>query len=275
MTRLNLAFVIALCAGLALAFVASPALSEPTATDRQIPYQGYLEMNGQPVDGSVKLVFTLSDGADAGKAAWSETHDLVPVSAGRFSVVLGSIDATAVPDWAFLTNALDLQIGVNDGPTLTNKQRIRATPYAVTAVQAGEARGALDARLAAIEGRLDAMDASSVSTAGKSGQPIVFAAEREAECMPATVDLDNKCAFDRFINASVLTDPRLKLLGTGLYRLEFTPLPQAPICTVTSGNSSTAIVSATQTKLDFATQNSSSGATNGIKIHVVCVGIAP
>ncbi len=54
-----------------------------------IPYEGYLEEGGEPVNGLRQLTFTLvSNGADA----WTKTIEDVPVNNGRFAVTLTGED---------------------------------------------------------------------------------------------------------------------------------------------------------------------------------------
>jgi hypothetical protein len=61
---------------------ASPAASF------NIPYQGYLEEAGAPVEGERHVTFELYPSAQGGNALWTESHT-VQVAAGRFSANLG------------------------------------------------------------------------------------------------------------------------------------------------------------------------------------------
>lgn len=135
----------AITAGAAVAAVAvtwSWAQSAPNPGARTIPYQGYLETNGAAASPATQpaMTFTLTYGA----STWTECYASVPVSAGRFSVELGSYpgdcascaatscsDGSGVPAWAFQASDLRLSIAVNN--TALGDQRIQAVPYAVRA----------------------------------------------------------------------------------------------------------------------------------------------
>ena len=63
---------------------------------RRIPYQGYLEQNGVPVNGVVDLCLQLWNDPSATAAVnqlWSEQQNDVQVSAGRFAIRLGADQA--------------------------------------------------------------------------------------------------------------------------------------------------------------------------------------
>lgn len=64
-----------------------------TAGSHTVPYEGFLEKAGTPVDGGIRVRFSLFPTVDATTPAWTEDH-VTTVSAGRFSVTLG--DSTAL-----------------------------------------------------------------------------------------------------------------------------------------------------------------------------------
>lgn len=155
--------VTAVAAVAAVAFTWSWAQSAPNPGARTIPYQGYLELNGAAASPTTpsSMTFTLSDGS----STWAECYAAVPVSAGRFSVELGSFpgacasctatscsDGGGVPAWAFQTDDLRLAIAVNG--TSLGEQRIKAVPYSVTAARADLADHATLADRAVDEGHV-------------------------------------------------------------------------------------------------------------------------
>ncbi len=102
------------------------------ASDYHIPYQGMLELGGDPVDGPLDFVFGLYTSDTAGATAiWtSKTHSL-QVSRGYFATVLGDeTDLTNRLSSAVMSQPV-LYIGMKvDGVELAGRQRILAVPYA-------------------------------------------------------------------------------------------------------------------------------------------------
>lgn len=96
-----------------------------------IPYQGYMEQDGKPVNGYVKLHFYIYDNIDTTVPSWDKVIQ-VSVSTGHFTATLGG-------DSRFLsllnrTTTLYLGISVitNTGEVkLSNRQRLMAMPYTV------------------------------------------------------------------------------------------------------------------------------------------------
>jgi hypothetical protein len=130
-----------------------------SAVPASIPYEGYLEEGGQPMDEPRELTFTLvSNGADV----WTKTIDNVPVSNGRFAVTLTGEDddGEALEDDA-LGGYLTLRIASGDVPI--GEQVIQAVPFAGKAAMAtkvdGESvlvSGSVEAATAVIHGTLNA-----------------------------------------------------------------------------------------------------------------------
>lgn len=116
-------FIPALAAGLALsAFVSPPAAR--AQSQRYVPYKGQLERNGQPVTGTVNIVFSLWSAQTAGTELHSETQ-AVQVTGGNFAVRIGP-----VPEAAFAQTELYLGLTV-DGTLLGGRQLVQTSPYAV------------------------------------------------------------------------------------------------------------------------------------------------
>jgi hypothetical protein len=132
-------------------FMASIALcTSPLESASQVPdslaYQGYLEMNGVPVeDAAATLTFRLF-GAPAGSTPlWTETQSGIDIQSGVFSVLLGSVSSLAsvpfdVPLW------LSVAVGSATAPELSPRTLLAAVPYSKVAERAaphGEASGDL------------------------------------------------------------------------------------------------------------------------------------
>ena len=77
---------------LILLLVAAGLHSTIAATPQLLNYQGRLtDAAGEPVDGTVDLVFTIYADQSGTTALWTETHAAVDVTDGLFSVLLGSV----------------------------------------------------------------------------------------------------------------------------------------------------------------------------------------
>jgi len=108
-------------------------------------YAGQLEDNGSPASGTYNLAFTLFDTNSGGSAvAGPVTSKGVSVSNGLFTVLVdfGPGAFTGPQSW--------LQIGVETNgagtfSTLTPRQRLTPTPYAIFATTAGNVSGLLSA----------------------------------------------------------------------------------------------------------------------------------
>ena len=111
------------------AFLLASLSGAASAAPAVIGYQGRLtDAAGQPLAGDVDLSFALFAGAAGGPALWSETQTGVAVHEGVFHVALGS--ATPLPPTLFASDVLWLEVTV-DGETLTPRQRLLASPYAL------------------------------------------------------------------------------------------------------------------------------------------------
>ena len=111
--------------------VRSPKLQmSSTAIPKMISYQGVLtDVEGNPLDTTVSMTFTIYDASSGGTALWTETHGFVTVTAGVFSVLLGSI--TPIPTSVFDQPDRWLGLVVGGDPEM-DRERILSVPYAYT-----------------------------------------------------------------------------------------------------------------------------------------------
>lgn len=133
MERMLVRFMVRGCMALALVMAAlqgAHAQTGNTELQRLIPYNGHLDRNGAPAPGPVTLTFRLYAAVSGGTALWTETHTGVPLVAGNFSLVLGSV--TAIPGAVFQQPQLHVEVDV-DGVAVAvgGRQRIHAAPYAL------------------------------------------------------------------------------------------------------------------------------------------------
>ncbi len=139
MYRLKAIPAVLLLGTLIVALSPAPAsASVPARTS----YQGYLEEDGLPVDGTCNLYFVLYASPVDPDSVWSESHPSVAVSRGVFSVELGSSKplTAAVVDRANLY----LETRVN-GTVLSPRKRLDSVPYALVSVRADSAAYATNA----------------------------------------------------------------------------------------------------------------------------------
>jgi len=125
----------ALVTALVMATLPAAADGDP-ATDgvgMVLPYQGYLEEGGEPVDADVDMSFTLYDG-DTQRFSERRT---VSVFAGSFTVLLGDTSATSSADLETAlenADALELEVTVHasDGDrVLDNRKPLTVAPWAM------------------------------------------------------------------------------------------------------------------------------------------------
>ena len=111
---------------LCLAFApAGPALAQ--FVPDLIPYQGSVLEDGGPVDGSLPVTVRLFNAETGGTALWTEARPQVPISNGRFSVLLGS--QTPFPEDLFAASPRFLEVEI-DGEALP-RFRVASTAYAL------------------------------------------------------------------------------------------------------------------------------------------------
>lgn len=126
---------VAVLAGVAIASTALAdyvvsALSADEATPSYIPYQGYVEKDGQPVDDAgLPMDFEICLAAKGGECPWTEAQS-VKVGGGIFSVTLGSVK----PIPASLFQSPEMYLGIRvSGRALDGRQRLMSVPYAMHA----------------------------------------------------------------------------------------------------------------------------------------------
>lgn len=130
------------CTAVLAGGVVAWAVTGPFGTPpRLVPFGGTLELNGVPVNGNVPMTFFVLDSAAAAVtgALWQEDYPAaspVTVVGGRFRVELGSRSPpTGIPDTVFRNGELYVAVTVR-GVELRGRQRLLASPYAITAAQA-------------------------------------------------------------------------------------------------------------------------------------------
>jgi hypothetical protein len=106
--------------------LASPLVAQP------FTYQGFLKQNGQPVNGTVSMVFRLYDAPTGGIQIGSPITQTVNVQNGLFTVQL---DFGAV--WNGADRYLEISVG---STTLAPRVKITPAPYAAFAASAGFAQ---------------------------------------------------------------------------------------------------------------------------------------
>lgn len=90
--------------GLAMLCLMLLSISNLSAQNQRIPFQGTLYEAGVAVNTPVNITFTIAD------PAWTETHSNVSVTQGVYAVVLG--DMTAFPDDMFTTGTPQMVINI-------------------------------------------------------------------------------------------------------------------------------------------------------------------
>src|SRR3989338_963328 len=119
---------LALFAFMALA-VAVPQSADAAIT-KLLTYHGILkDSSNNFLTGTYSIVFRIYNAASGGSALWTETQSSVSASSGRFTVILGSIEAL---DLAFDADYwLSVQVGAD--AEMTPRQRLTAAGYAYNA----------------------------------------------------------------------------------------------------------------------------------------------
>jgi hypothetical protein len=102
-----------------------------------ISFQGFLEDDGSPADGSYNIQFRFMNLASLGSALWTETHSTVQVADGVYNVLFGSVSTLANQDF---DDDLWLSIKVNGGNEILPRARIVGTPYSFLAFEALDVR---------------------------------------------------------------------------------------------------------------------------------------
>ena len=128
-----------------LALIVFTSATSAFAQTSVFTYQGRLSDGGTPANGSYDLQFALFDSASAGTQIGSkQTAANVPVSAGVFTVPL-DFGAAALPG---ADRFLEISVRLAGGgafTTLSSRQQITSTPYAVRSANATTADVATNA----------------------------------------------------------------------------------------------------------------------------------
>jgi len=105
-------------------------------------YQGYLsDAEGEALDDTLSMMFTIYDDPYAGAPWWSETQPEVVVSNGLFNVLLGSV--VPITDIVFADTARWLGITVDPDPEIVPRTRLVTVPYAFRVATVDLANGGL------------------------------------------------------------------------------------------------------------------------------------
>ncbi len=146
-------FIGCLLAALLLALAVGPGLAQgpqPPLLDEEVglqaaavplgtgfTYQGQLQGNGNPVDGSCDFQFSLYDAATGGTPIGTQTRAAVPVSNGYFTVAdLDFGDAAFQGDARWLAIEVRCPAGNGSYTPLSPRQALTAAPYALYAARA-------------------------------------------------------------------------------------------------------------------------------------------
>lgn len=112
-----------------LLFLVAPAHA---AAPTMINYEGVLEDNlGNPIDGTVSIVFTIYDASTGGASLWTETQASVAVSNGLFNVLLGAV--TPLTPGVFTSDQRWLGVKVEADAEMTPRYRLASVGYALNA----------------------------------------------------------------------------------------------------------------------------------------------
>jgi hypothetical protein len=103
-----------------------------------IPYRGYLEEGGTPINGTKSLGFAIYPDTSANTDLWDDVFSSVTLTGGRFTVSLGS--QKPLPAGLFDRGALYLAITVN-GVALNGRQQFLPVPFSQRASGANHSAG--------------------------------------------------------------------------------------------------------------------------------------
>jgi microcystin-dependent protein len=107
-----------------------------------ISYQGRLvSSEGSPLTGNYNMTFKIYDVDTGGSDLWNETQNNVPVTSGRFSVILGS--GTPIPTTVFNGSDRWLGIAVGGDSEMTPRMKLTGIGYAFKSYTADKISGNL------------------------------------------------------------------------------------------------------------------------------------
>ena len=147
-----------------------------------VPYNGVLEWNGSPLDGTIDMRFSLYEDQVTDAAQWTEEYSVdgdsgggVVANNGTFNVLLGSHVAldTAILDAEVLYVGIEVRdTGASpDWIALANRQRIGMVPYAMWS---GESSNLHVAGAADVDGTLNVDGAVTADNIGSSDSTTNF-----------------------------------------------------------------------------------------------------
>ena len=121
------------CGALALTLLL--ALSQSVLAAAPVPatvgYQGRLyDQSGNPISGTLSVVFSLYAAASGGTAVWSETQS-ISVTAGYFMVQLGSVTPFGTSAFDGTVRYLGVKVGTD--AEMTPRASVASVPYALAA----------------------------------------------------------------------------------------------------------------------------------------------
>jgi hypothetical protein len=101
----------------------------PIQIPEMINYQGYLtDSDGNPINGTLEMTFSIYDTAEGGSPVWTETHPSVTVTDGLFNVLLGSVNVVNATHLTGRNSYLAIKVGTD--PEMTPRQQIVSVAYA-------------------------------------------------------------------------------------------------------------------------------------------------
>ena len=107
--------------------VAGTAFARPFAMSGAptlVNFQGFLtDGGGMPIDGTVDLKFGVYATDSGGTALWEETHSSVAVTAGYYSVALGSITPLDASVFSDTTRYMQVSVDTGGGYVDLNRQQ--------------------------------------------------------------------------------------------------------------------------------------------------------
>jgi hypothetical protein len=139
------------------------------AIPQTINYQGLLEEDGSPVDGTRDITFRIYDSSESGSILWEE-EQTVTLSGGVFSVLLGSTEP--IPTSVFDGGRRWLSVSIEEEPEILPRGELVSVGYAFFsgnadsaghALTADQATDAETAQEAVNADKLDNLDSSKFS----------------------------------------------------------------------------------------------------------------
>ncbi len=126
------------CLAVAAVFLLLAFTSATASSPQVISHQGYLiSSDGIALTGTHSLTFGIYDVSAGGAALWSETHAVVEVTDGLYSLLIGSI--VPLTPAVFSGPIRYLGIAIDGGAELTPRRQIAATAFALRSDRAANA----------------------------------------------------------------------------------------------------------------------------------------